>query len=169
VFLVRGGPPWQRLLRMKQWRTQVTLGFLEAFDELKLKLEAWREPAIVMPVTAWVDAAGLPSVLTEFRQGVPLLQLVSSGRLNTQAADAALQQLRDVIGAAHARSLAHGSIVAGNVFVGAAAPTAYLLDFGLAALLMRGATFDSLVESDLEGFARLQATLRASSPNSEGL
>jgi tRNA A-37 threonylcarbamoyl transferase component Bud32 len=168
VFLVRGGSPWHSLLRMKRWRTQAPSGFVEAFDRLKWQLEAWRQPAIVMPATAWIDAAGF-SVLTEFRQGVPLLDAVNSGRLSADAAAAALRRLRDVIGEAHARGLAHGSIVSGNVFVGPPDSTPYLLDFGFGVLLGSSSAGDAWVESDLHGFARLEAALQAFTAKSDRL
>ena len=169
VFLVRGGSPWHRLLRLKQWRTQAPPGFVDAFDRLKWQLTTWRQPAIVMPVAAWVDAAGFPSVLTEFRQGVPLLDAVNSGRMNRDAAAAALGRLRDVIGAAHARGLAHGSIVPGNVLVGPPDSGPYLLDFGCAVLLGGDPAGEARVESDLRGFARLEAALHAFTAKSERL
>ena len=43
--------------------------------------------------------------------------------------------MRDVLRRMHARGLAHGSIVTGNVIVRPDLTAAFLLDFGLSALL----------------------------------
>jgi len=161
VFLVRGDLPSPRLLRLKRWRTQAPAGFRERFTELRTQLERWGEPAIVLPVTAWVDAAGCPSVLTEFRQGMPLLDSVSSRWLGVDLAISGLRHVHEVISAAHARGLAHGSLVAGNVFAARPDGAPYLLDFGFARLFPPGSSVSSPAESDLHGLARIEAAVRA--------
>jgi hypothetical protein len=161
VFLVRGEAPSPRLLRLKRWRTQAPAGFIERFTELRAQLERWDQPAIVMPVTAWMDTAGCPSVLTEFRQGMPLLDAVSSEWLSADLAIAGLRHLHEVVSAAHARALAHGSIVAGNVCTARPDKAPYLLDFGFARLLSPASPVSSTAESDLHGLARIEAALRA--------
>ena len=160
VFLVRGQSP-PRLLRLKRWRTQAPAGFVERFTELRAQLESWNEPAIVMPVAAWMDTAGCPSVLTEFRQGMPLLDSVSSRRLRADLAISGLRHLHAVVSAAHARGLAHGSLVAGNVFTARPDGAPYLLDFGFARLFSTGSSVSSFAEFDLHGLASIEAAVRA--------
>lgn len=157
VFLVRDDSATPRLFRLKRWRTPAPVGFIEGFDRLKARLEAWRTPAIVLPVTAWVDETGCPSVVTDFRQGMPLLESIKSGWLRRERADLALRQLRETIDAAHARGLAHGSVVAGNVFSARPDGAPYLLDFGLAGLFSPPGEAADRVAADLEGLASIQA------------
>ena len=163
VFLVRSESPWPRLLRLKRWRAQAPAGFVERFAELRTELERWGEPAIVMPVKAWLDAAGRPSVLTEFRQGMPLLESLASRWLGADVAIARLRHLHEVVTAAHARGLAHGSLVAGNVFTARPDGAPYLLDFGFAPLFSSGSSASS-AESDLHGLASIEVAVRAFTP-----
>ena len=135
VFVVRDDAAAPRLLRLKRWRTPAPAGFIDGFERLRAQLEEWRPPAIVLPVTAWVDATGCPSVVTDFRQGMPLLESVTSGWLHPDRARAGLRQLQETLDAAHQRGLAHGSVVPGNVFNARPDGAAYLLDFGFATLL----------------------------------
>ena len=137
VFLVRGDSPARGLLRLKRWRTPAPAGFIEGFERLKAQLEEWRPPTIVMPVTAWLDVTGCPSVVTGFRQGVPLLESVRSGWLQPEKAGCGLWQLQETLDRAHVRGLAHGSVVPGNVFSARPGGAPYLLDFGLAGTPLR--------------------------------
>jgi serine/threonine protein kinase len=162
VFLVRGESPRPRLLRLKRWRTPAPAGFIERFVDLQAQLEGWGEPAIVMPVGAWIEAAGCPAALTEFRQGMPLLDSVRSGRLPADLAIAGLRHLHQVLSAAHARGLAHGSLRPGNVFAARPDGAPYLLDFGFAGLLSPGSAVSSTPASDLKGLASIEAAVRAS-------
>lgn len=159
VFLVRGDSPARGLLRLKRWRTSAPAGFIDEFERLKARLEEWRLPTIVMPVTAWVDATGCPSVVTDFRQGMPLLESVRSGSLHPEKAGAGLRQLRETLDAAHARGLAHGSVVPGNVFSARPDGAPYLLDFGLAVLLSGVRETSDWSTADRDGLARIQAQL----------
>lgn len=160
VFLVRVESSTPRLLRLKRWHAEAQPDLVERFNHLKARLEEWCEPTIVMPVTAWMDPRGWPSFLTEFRQGLPLLDCVRSGKLNAALAAAGLRHLRGVVTAAHGRGLAHGSIVTGNVLAGRSNPAPHLLDFGIHPLLS-GDTSSDWVRSDIEGLARLEAALHA--------
>ena len=170
VFLVREDAPSRRLLRLKRWRTQRTDAFVERFTELKAQLEQWRQPAIVLPVAAWIDGAGRASALTEFRQGLPLLDSVRSGSLSGDLALAGLRRLREILGEAHARGLAHGSLVAGNVFTGRPDRAPYLLDFGFRPLFFPLAPLSIAAESDLDELAQLEAATQAlASSTSSGL
>ena len=135
VFLVRGEWPWRRLLRLKQWSFPAPAAFLDGFAHLRSHLESFAHPAIVMPVTAWLEPEGTASALTEFRQGMPLLDAVRRGRLSGSAAVSSLRKLRSVMGAAHEAGLVHGSIGAGNVFVTPSGDAPFLLDFGWTPLL----------------------------------
>jgi tRNA A-37 threonylcarbamoyl transferase component Bud32 len=107
-----------------------------------------------------VDAAGCPSVLTEFRQGVPILDRVKSGRLDGGEALTRLDSLAAVIGRAHAHGLGHGSIVPGNLIVGPGAGEARLLDFGLTPLLAAEDDYATLVAADLAGLAAMAESLQ---------
>ncbi len=159
VFLVRDDSAAARLFRLKRWRTPAPAGFIERFDLLKAQLEAWLTPTIVLPVTAWLDETGCPSVVTDFRQGMPLLESVRSGWLRPEQAGLELRQLRETLDAAHARGLAHGSVVAGNVFSARPDGAPYLLDFGLTLLLSDPSETSDGSAADLDGLARVQALL----------
>ena len=159
VFLVRGDSISRGLLRLKRWRTPAPAGFIEGFERLKEQLEEWRPPAIVMPVTAWVDRMGCPSVVTEFRQGMPLLESVRSGWLDPERARSGLRQLQEILDEAHRRGVAHGSVVPGNVFSARPDGAPYLLDFGFAVLLSGPIAPSDWAAADRAGLARIQAQL----------
>lgn len=154
VLLVRTEPPAVRLLRLKTVRRRAPVAFLERFQELQLSLEAWSEPSVVVPAGAWVDDDGHPWVLSEFRQGMPLLDRVRDRRLPADTGAAMLARLRTVMRTAHRNGLAHGSIVTGNVLVDAARNSACLLDFGFRSLL---ADSESLAPSAADDEAALDA------------
>jgi hypothetical protein len=135
VFLVKTEGPAPRLLRLKTWRRPAAAGFLTRFHRLQAQLDSWAFDDIDRPLAASIDATGCPSVLTEFRQGVPILDRVRSGRLGREEAVARLAPLIALTVSAHARGLVHGSIVPGNVIVGADCAPARLLDFGHATLI----------------------------------
>ena len=135
VFLVRQEAPSVGLLRLKTWHTAAPPDYLDRFHELQQGLARADEAAIVSPLAASVDASGCPSVLAEFRRGVPILDAIGSGTLSSSAATALLAPVADVIRRAHARGLAHGSLVSGNVIVRPDLTAAFLIDFGLSALL----------------------------------
>jgi hypothetical protein len=160
VFLVTSAAPGVRLLRMKIWKTPAPPGFIQRFFELRAELERWRHPAIPALLAAAIDAAGCPSVLSEFRQGVPLVDAAKSGLLDRLSAAGRLASLRGVAVQGHARGLVHGGIVSGNVMVHAPRAAAYLLDFGLALLVAPGGPTPYTAEEDLAGFAALDELLR---------
>ena len=159
VFLATGEWPWHRLLRLKTWRRQAPLDFVHRFLTLQAALERMHDDAVVMPLGAWTDAEGRPCVLTEFRQGLPLLDCVESGRLAPGDARDALRVLLEKTCAAHGRGLAHGSIVPGNVFWRPDG-SVFLLDFGLASAITTGEPPIPWPRSDLAGFASLERSLR---------
>ena len=156
VFVVEDA---RRLLRLKQWRRTAPPDFLERFKDLKERLDAWRQPSILAPMAAYVDASGCPSVVTEFRQGLPLLECVSRGRVAVEQAAVLIQKLVEVTTAAHARGLAHGSVVGSNVFLDADG-SPYLLDSGMAVILSLRAAPADWVVGDLEGFDRIREAAR---------
>jgi serine/threonine protein kinase len=160
VFLVKDGGPAHRLLRLKTWRRPAAAGFLERFHRLQARLESWTVEGIIRPIAAGVDALGRPSVLTEFKQGVPILDRVRSGRLDREEAIARLTPLITLIESAHTRGLFHGSIAPGNVIVGSDSPRVRLLDFGLAPLMSSAEDYAALSSADIAGFAALTRTLR---------
>jgi hypothetical protein len=159
VFLVKGEGSPPRLLRLKIWRRPAGPNFLARFRHLQTALEAWAEEDIDRPLAASLDAAGCPSVLTEFRQGVPILDQVRSGRLDREQGAALLAPLAAVIGTAHQRGLVHGSILGGNVVVDVESGRARLLDFGLRPLMGLADDHMALASADLAGIKALAHTL----------
>ena len=158
VFLATGEWPWRQLLRLKTWHRRAPLDFASRFAALQAALERLHDDAVVMPLAAWTDADGRPCALTEFRQGLPLLDCALSGRLALRDAHDALDALLKKMVAAHGRGLAHGSIVPGNVFWRPDA-SAFLLDFGLAPAISTDEPPIPWAQSDLAGFASLQRSL----------
>jgi serine/threonine protein kinase len=159
VFVATGEWPWRRLLRLKTWRRPAPVDFTRRFAALQAALERVHDEAIVMPLAAWTDPERRPCVLTEFRQGLPLLDAVGSGKLAPGDARDALRVLLEKIRAAHGRGLAHGSIVPGNVF-GRPDGSVFLLDFGLLPAITAGEPPIPWARSDLAGFAALEHSLR---------
>jgi hypothetical protein len=158
VFLVAAEWPWRRLLRLKTWRGRAPADFLGRFAALQAGLDRMREEAIVMPLAAWTDGDGHPRVLTEFRQGLPLLECVGSRTLAPGAAREAVRLLREKTSAAHRHGLAHGSIAPGNV-MWRPDSAAFLLDFGLAPAISTDERPHTWTTSDLSGFATLERSL----------
>jgi len=166
VFVVREDAASPRLLRLKRWRTPAPAGFIDGFERLRAHLLEWRPPTIVLPVTAWIDATGCPSVVTDFRQGVPLLESVRSGWLHLDRARSGLRQLQEILDAAHQRGLAHGSVVPDNVFSARPDGAPYLLDFGFATLLSSSGAPPDWAAADRAGLAGMQAQLERLSSES---
>jgi serine/threonine protein kinase len=160
VFLVKGEYPGLQFLRLKTWRRPAAPGFLARFQQLREQLEGWDCDAIVPPLAASLDATGCPSVLSGFRQGVPIVDRVKSGRLDPEGACARLTPLVELTHRAHARGLVHGSIVPGNVIIHPGSASACLLDFGLAPLFAVPGGDMAFRSADLAGFAALACTLR---------
>ncbi len=160
VFLVKDESPHGRLLRLKIWCRPAATGFLARFHHLQTQTESWTFEGVDRPLAAGLDATGCPSVLTEFRQGVPILDRVRSGRLDREGAIALLTPLIALTRRAHARGLVHGSIVAGNVIVEVESGRARLLDFGLTPLMASAEDRPPLASADLAGFEALARTLR---------
>jgi serine/threonine protein kinase len=159
VFLVTGDWPWRRLLRLKTWRRRAPVDFARRFAALQAALDRVHDETIVMPLAAWIDADGRPCVLTEFRQGLPLLNWVGSGRLAPSDARDHLRGLLEKTATAHGRGLAHGSIVPGNVFWRPDG-SAFLLDFGLLPAITTEEPPVTWPDADLAGFASLERSLR---------
>ena len=156
VYLVRQHAPAGALLRLKTWRQAAPADFLDRFARLQQDLARASEPSLVAPLAASVDAAGRPYVLSDFRQGVPVLQAVRSGALTDDAAARLTGSVREVLTRLHAQGLAHGSIVPGNVMVQSGAW--FLVDFGLSALLGSAPDVSQLIARDLEGLSGLAVT-----------
>lgn len=160
VFLARSEGRNPRLLRLKIWHTAAPPDFLDRFQHLQTRLAAWPQSAIPAPLAASVDAAGCPSVATEFRQGAPLLDRVRSGGLDAQAALGSLRAIADLMLAGHSLGLVHGSVVPGNVLVRRGSRSLFLVDFGLAPLLAGPERHGSSAAGDVAGFAALSRALR---------
>jgi serine/threonine protein kinase len=161
VFLVRAKTSDLRLLRLKRWHRPAPLGFVAGFEQFVTQVADWNHEDVVVPFAAGIDAAGRAWVLSDFRQGLPILESVKTGRLQPDSAAAVLVRLLGITRTAHARGLAHGSIVPGNVIVHPDSGAAYLLDFGLAPLLADSMDRAGFVSSDLAGFAALERALPA--------
>jgi hypothetical protein len=164
VYLARSEGRHPRLVRLKKWHTPAPPGFLEGFRELRASLMAWPQLLIALPLAACVDAEGCPSVVSEFRQGMPVLDRVRRGRLDRDAAVASVTILLELTLSAHARGLVHGSVVAGNLLAEPGAASVALLDFGMAPLLAPPGAERPLAAADVIGFASLIKTLRELPP-----
>ena len=161
VFLAREEPATMgRLLRLKVWHVPAADGFLQRFRELRMRLASWRGQPIASPLVASLDAAGCPAVLSEFRQGVSLLDGVRSGAVNGTQLRAVVRSIVSAVDTAHGAGLAHGSVVAGNVLVQPALGTPLLLDFGMTAILNPAESAASLMRADRLGLATLTRTIR---------
>ena len=88
------------LLRLKVWNTTAPDDFLDRFAALRRAIDAAAESSIVSPIAACVDDTGRPSVLSDFRQGVPLLDAVRSAVLTPSAATALVRRLTEAMGPA---------------------------------------------------------------------
>lgn len=161
VYLVRNEAPDGRLLRLKVWRSPAPPDFLDRFQELRQQLDDVGHPCVALPLAAYVDASGRPAVLTEFRQGVPIMEAVRTGALTPQQAVAALQPVIEAVRIAQARGLAHGSMVAGNVIAHPETGAAHLLDFGLAAVASPNTAHVVSAPGDRTGLAALVRAVRA--------
>lgn len=155
VFLVRQESPSAGLLRLKTWRRTAPSDYLDRFHVLRLAVAQADEPAVVAPLAASVDASGWPSVLTEFRRGVPILDAVRSGVLSSRAATQIAGPVHDLLHRMHARGLAHGAIVSGNVIVRPDLTAAYVMDFGLSALLQPRPSHAASFSEDEAAFTSL--------------
>jgi hypothetical protein len=146
VFLVTHETVPGRLFRLKAWRSPAPRDFPQRFARLKRQLAVWHEPAVEAPLAACVDPAGGPAVLSRFRRGMPLFDVMRSGGLDSRGALEQIASVRKVLAHAHARGLAHGSLGPGNVMV--QARRAYLLDFGQRALLGAAISRSDLIAAD---------------------
>jgi serine/threonine protein kinase len=164
VFLVRDEGMSPRLMRLKIWHAPTDPGFLERFKELQARLDRWRGGPIASPLAASVDPAGHPAVLSEFRQGVPLLDSLADRTTRAAYAWALMRPVVEAIRSAHAVGLVHGAIVPGNVLVQPGSGTTHLLDFGMAALLDPRAAQGELLRADRHGLAALARATRRSRP-----
>lgn len=165
VFLVRNEAPDGRLLRLKVWRSPAPPDFLARFRELRQQLGDWRHPRVALPLAAYVDVTGRPAVLTEFRQGIPIMEAVGTGALTPQQAVAMLRPLVEVVRIAHTRGLAHGSMVAGNVIAHPGTGVAHLLDFGLATVASPITACLASAPGDRDGLAALVRAVRGCRPD----
>jgi serine/threonine protein kinase len=160
VFLVRDEGMSPRLLRLKVWHHPSVPGFLDRFQELQARLEHWRGGPIAWPLAASVDSAGHPAVLSEFRQGVPLLDSLADRTTKAANAWMFMRPVVEAIRSAHAAGLVHGAIVPGNVLVQPGSGTTHLLDFGMAALLDPLAAQGAMLQADRDGLAALARATR---------
>jgi hypothetical protein len=161
VFLVKADGAAGQLFRMKTWHTAAPRDFLSRFERLQRDLSACSSEALALPLAACLDGTGRPAVLSQFNQGLPILERVANGGLDVVHAVACLRTLQGLIGRVHERGLVHGAIASGNVIVSAHGDFAYLLDFGQAALVAPEAAAPTGPDADLLGFERLIAAVEA--------
>ena len=90
---------------------------------------------------------------------MPILDQLRSGTLDAGTALALLTPLREVMCRTHARGLAHGSIVPGNVMIEADGKSARLLDFGLRELPRPSTPLADLMSADRTGLTTLERRL----------
>jgi len=162
VFLVKTAGPRFRLLRLKRWKHPAPATFLPRFRELRARLADFAEAGLPSLLAATMDFDGCPSVLSEFRQGVPLIECVRSGGIDASDALAELRLLRELTIRAHNRGLIHGSIVPGNMIFQSGQEATHLLDFGLGPLGLSAGREAHSAARDLAGFeavARMVAEL----------
>lgn len=100
---------------------------------------------------------------------MPLIDRVQSGELDAGDAERCLDRLRAVVQRAHRLGLVHGSIGCGNIIATARAERVHLLDFGHAALMALEPDRLPAPESDIAGFDRLTAAIRAVASRSSSL
>ena len=163
VFLVKSDGPPVRLLRLKMWRRPAPPGFVAGFRALQEQLELWGPERLDRFVAVRIDKQGFPSVLSEFRLGMPILDRVRSGKLDPDAAIAQLHPVAATIQKAHARGLAHGSLVPGNIIIDAESGQARLVDFGLTPLMSGKHDAVTVAEDDLSKLAALTGQILRSS------
>lgn len=161
VFLVREEGPDGRLLRLKVWRSPAPPDFLARFRQLQQQLGEWCHPCVALPLAAYVDTAGCPAVLTEFRQGIPIIEAIGTGGLSPQLAATMLQSLIEVVRIAHTRGLVHGSMVTGNVIAHSGDGVAHLLDFGLTAVALPITDRPAAASDDRQGLAAILRAVRS--------
>ena len=169
VLLVRSNGAPFRLLRMKTWHAAAPSDFMSRFQRLQRRLSEWNDAAVRAPLAAWVDASRRASVLSEFSQGVPIIDRVQSGGLDPDDAEACLDRLRDIICTGHRRGLVHGSLGNGNIIVTARCDRAYLLDFGHAALVADDSDDPPAPSVDIAALDGLTAAVRRQSTPSLSL
>ena len=155
VFLVKADDPAVRLLRLKTWHTPAPPDFMPRFERLQRQWSEWDPEALPGPLAARVDDSGRACVLSEFHQGLPILERVENGTLVSTKAVACLGTLLELTRKAHERGLVHGAIKSGNIIVCARTDRAYLLDFGHVALVGPEGHERPDASADVAGFDRL--------------
>ena len=105
-----------------------------------------------------MDAGGRAFVLSGFRRGTPIVGQVRNGRLDEVRAAGFLRALVASSGQAHAAGLVHGAIGPGNVM--SDGRCAFLLDFGLRAIVSPPDAGRASASGDLEGLAALERSVR---------
>ena len=166
VFLVREQGGLGRLMRLKTWDRPAPPGFLTEFERLRTRLDPWRGGGVEVPEAAALDAGGRAFVLSGFRRGTPIAGQVCTGRLDAGRAAGFLRALAASTAQAHAAGLVHGAIGPGNVM--SDGRSAFLLDFGLRAIVSPPDAGRPSASGDLDGFAALERSVRdAVSPGAE--
>lgn len=161
VYLVRQEAPTAALLRLKTYHREAPADYLNRFGTLRERLNRDLDSAVVVPLAASVDGVGRPSVLSEFRRGVPVLDAVNSGAVPSDVAVSLIFAVAGVLEDAHARGLAHGSLVSGNVLVRPDVDAVFLVDFGLAALLVPELAPGVMISRDRTALATLIEAVRS--------
>lgn len=169
VFVVKSQRMPSRLLRLKTWQVAAPSDFMVRFHRLQHRLSEWNDRAAPAPLAAWIDDSGRAWVLSEFNQGLPIVDRIRSGGIDPIDAESCLGRLREIILNGHRRGLVHGALRSGNIIVTARCRSAYLLDFGHAALLAGDADEPPAESADLAALDRLKAAVRVQTGQSVSL
>ncbi len=90
---------------------------------------------ILAPLAVGVDEHGRPYTVTRWLDAEPLTELIARGVPRWSTTFELLEELCDMLAAAHKRGLCHGCLEPARIFVGEGGP--WLLDAGLANALAR--------------------------------
>ena len=129
------------------------------FQRLQHELSDWNDASVPGLVSAWVDETRHAWVLSEFSQGMPIMERIRSGRVDPTQAEACVGKLSAAIRAGHRRGLVHGSIGSGNLIVTDGCRAASWLDFGQVGLLAQDGS-PPTPAADIAALDTLRAAIR---------
>ena len=142
------------VVKLFTWAAGVPGDVVQDFTGAALTVANLRHPHVVQVTDAGTLGDGTPFVVMERLAGTTLQEAATDGRVGIAAVWSILRSVASALSAAHAAGVAHGDVRAENIFmadVAAGWPSAKLLDFGVARLLVAarssaGATGESPAE-----------------------
>ncbi len=142
------------VVKLFTWAAGLPGEVVQDFTRAALTVANLRHPHVVQVTDAGTLADGTPFVVMERLAGMTLQEAATNGRVRIAAVWSILRSVASALSAAHAAGVAHGDVRAENIFMAEAAagwPTAKLLDFGVARLMVAarsngGATRESATE-----------------------